>query len=38
MESNLRFDFVQLDQEVTDSVQDNYTGIDDDPIIECSSA
>jgi hypothetical protein len=38
MESNLRFDFVQLDQEVTYSVQDNYTGIDDDLIIECSSA
>jgi hypothetical protein len=37
MESNVRFDFVQVDQEVTDSVQDNYTGIDEDLITECSS-
>jgi hypothetical protein len=38
MESNLRFDFVQLDQEVTNSAKDNYTGIDEDLITECSSA
>jgi hypothetical protein len=38
MGSNLRFDSVQVDQELTDSVQDNCTGIDDDFIAECSSA
>jgi hypothetical protein len=38
MGSNLRFVFVQVDQELTDSRQDNCTGIDDDFIAECSSA
>jgi hypothetical protein len=37
MESNLRFDFVKVDQ-VTDSVQDNYTGTENDFIAECFSA
>jgi hypothetical protein len=38
MGSNLRFDSVQVDQELADSGQDNCTGIDDDFIAECSSA
>jgi hypothetical protein len=37
MESCLRFDSVQVDQELTDSGQDNCTGIDDDFRAACSS-
>jgi hypothetical protein len=38
MESNLQFQSVQLDRESTDTEKDNYTGIDDDFVAECSSA
>ena len=38
MENNLQFQSVQLDRESTDTEKDNYTGIDDDFLAECSSA